>query len=109
MPRGGARLGAGRPRKCPERKAERLTKAEVKVAAAARGQTPLEFMLAVMNDLSEDMKLRAQMAQAAAPYVHAKPGEEKKGKKEEAQEKANAIGRRFAPIGPPKLAVVKPG
>ena len=106
MPRGGARPGAGRPRKSPDARAKRLTKAQIGAAAAAEGQTPLEFMLAVMNDPAEDMKFRAQMAQAAAPYVHGKPGEEKKGKKEEAQERADQINDRFRGVGPPKLKAV---
>jgi phage terminase small subunit len=107
MPRGGARPGAGRPRKCADRAEKRLTKAQIRAAAAAKNQTPLDFMLAVMNDPAEDMKFRAQMAQAAAPYIHAKPGEEKKGKKEEAQDRADAINDRFRGVGPPKLKAVK--
>ena len=106
MPRGGARPGAGRPRKHPEAKVKRLSKAQIASAAAEKDQTPLEFMLSVMNDRHEDKKFRAQMAQAAAPYLHGKPGEEKKGKKEEAQDKADEIGRRFRPIGPPTLKAV---
>lgn len=106
MPRGGARPGAGRPRKSPEAKSKRPTKAAIAAAAESEQQTPLEFMLSVMNNPAQDIKFRAAMAQAAAPYVHGKPGDEKKGKKEEAQERANEIGKRFAPIGPPTLKAV---
>jgi hypothetical protein len=95
MTRGGSRPGAGRPRKDPDQRAKRLTKSQISSAAAAKNQTPLEFMLSVMNDPNEDKKFRAQMAQAAAPYVHARPGEDKKGKKEEAQERADEINDRF--------------
>ncbi len=39
---------------------------------AASGLVPLDFMLRVMRDESEDMGRRLDMAKAAAPYVHAK-------------------------------------
>jgi hypothetical protein len=42
--------------------------------AAAR-MTPLEFMLSVMDNDNQPMNLRADMAKAAAPYVHARPTE----------------------------------
>lgn len=70
---------------------------------AAENLTPLEYMLRVMNDPSEDKARRDRMAQAAAPYVHAKPGEAAKGKKEERQEKAERAAGRFAAPAPPKL------
>lgn len=107
MPRGGARPGAGRPRKSPDEQSKPRTKAQISAAAAAKDQTPLEFMLSVMNDPAEDKKFRAAMAQAAAPYVHAKPGEDKKGKKEEAQDRADRINDRFRGVGPPTLRAVK--
>lgn len=103
MPRGGSRPGAGRPRKGEERlKPEKIAR-----DAAARDMTPLEFMLSVMNDANADEKLRAQMAVAAAPYIHAKPGDAPKGKKEQAQEEATEIasGGKFAPRRSPKLVV----
>ncbi len=34
------------------------------------GGVPLDHMLAIMRDKSEDKYFRAQMAVAAAPYVH---------------------------------------
>ncbi len=106
MPRGGARPGAGRPRKDRGAKTDPVLKQTGPSAIKSKDQTPLEFMLSVMNDATEDLKFRAQMAQAAAPYVHGKPGDEKKGKKEETQERANAIGRRFGAMGPPTLKAV---
>lgn len=106
MPRGGARPGAGRPRKHPDEKEKPRTKREIATAAAAENKTPLEFMLGVMNNPAEDMKFRAAMAQAAAPYVHGKPGDEKKGKKEQQQEEANAISDRLRGVGPPTLRAV---
>ncbi|NJC06528.1 hypothetical protein GGQ97_002321 [Sphingomonas kaistensis] len=56
-------------------------------------ETPLDFMLAVMRDDSQDMRLRTAMAQAAAPYVHAKPSDAgPKGKKEEAAAASKTAG-----------------
>ncbi len=34
--------------------------------------TPLEFMLQIVNDETESMALRAEMAKASAPYMHHK-------------------------------------
>jgi hypothetical protein len=57
MPRGGFRPGAGRP----------------KGSKTARpGVAPLEYMLAVMNDVAADDARRDRMAIAAAPFVHAR-------------------------------------
>lgn len=54
--------------------------------------SPLEYMLKVMNDTSADDARRDKMAVAAASYVHAKPGDSPKGKKEEAQEASRTAG-----------------
>ena len=43
-------------------------------AVAATGETPLDHMLRVMRDPSNDDQRRGQMARAAAPYVHRKLG-----------------------------------
>jgi hypothetical protein len=37
-----------------------------------KGETPLDYMVRVMNDKLEDNRRRDDMAKAAAPYVHAK-------------------------------------
>jgi hypothetical protein len=42
-------------------------------AAAHPAITPLEFMLGMMADPSVEPSLRFKAAQAAAPFVHAKP------------------------------------
>jgi hypothetical protein len=49
-------------------------------------------MLAVMNDEGADDARRDRMAIAAAPYKHAKPGDVKPGKKEQAAEAARNAG-----------------
>lgn len=92
MSSGGARVGAGRPRKGEERPEEE------------RGGNiqllPLEYMMQVINDPTADKGRRDRMAVAAAPYLHAKPGEQ--GKKEERQQAANqAASGRYAPSEPP--------
>ena len=98
MPRGGARAGAGRPVGAT---ADASPKA-IEQSAKAEGKTPLEYMLSVMNDPGADDVRRDRMAQAAAPYVHAKADEVTKGKKEERQEAANraAVGKFAVPAAP---------
>jgi hypothetical protein len=62
---------------------------------------PLTYMLKVMNDPNEDKEMRARMATAAAPYVHARKGEGQ-GKKDDKADKAKAAGAgKFAPSKPP--------
>jgi phage terminase small subunit len=69
---------------------------------------PLTYMIDVINDDMADAEIRARMAIAAAPYLHAKPGETHKGKKDEKNDKAKAAGSgRFAPSAPPQLKAVK--
>lgn len=68
---------------------------------------PLEYMLKVMNDPTENPDMRARMAIAAAPFRHARKGEGV-GKKQEREDRAKAAGGgRFAPSAPPSLKVVK--
>lgn len=67
MPRGGRREGAGRPGGVPN-KASIARQEEV----AATGQTPLDYMLAVMRDATQPDDRRDEMAKASAPYVHPK-------------------------------------
>lgn len=42
-------------------------------AAKASGQTPLEYMLAVMNDPQADLRRRDEIARTVAPYCHPRP------------------------------------
>ena len=128
MPRGGARPGAGRPKKQPTTKTTTAAKKPAAkkpdpAKADAEGfktnpdwpfgqerpdppgdlsnLTPLEFLLQVMRDPSEESARRMQAAQLAAPYCHAKMGEG--GKKEAKQEAAKKVASRFTPSAPPKL------
>lgn len=65
--RGGPRPGAGR-KKGPN-KATRVRKT-IAERALEGGLTPLGYMIARLRDVKEDPKVRREMAQAAAPYVH---------------------------------------
>ena len=62
---------------------------------------PLAYMLKVMNDPNEDKDLRARMAIAAAPFVHARKGEGQ-GKKQDKDDAAKAAGAgKYRPSAPP--------
>ena len=88
---GGARKGAGRP---PKAKEEKLT------IATSGAQTPLEFLLAVMNDDEIEDRLRIDAAKTAAQYCHMKKGDG--GIKDEKAEKAKKAGAgKFGAAAPP--------
>lgn len=55
--------------------------------------TPLEYMLAVVNDDLADIGRRDRMAIAAAPYVHVRADAKPMGKKETAAEDALSAGK----------------
>jgi hypothetical protein len=67
MPRGGKRPGAGRK---PGSKTKKMM--DIAMAAAAAGETPLEYLLRVMRDPTVDEDRRMDEAKSAAPYVHAR-------------------------------------
>jgi hypothetical protein len=97
MPRGGARPGAGRPRKKQEKQ---QPKPAPKDQVIDEGMSPLDYMLKVMRDPSEDPGRRDRMAVAAAPYLHRKTGEQgAKSKSKEQAEKAST--GKFAPTPAP--------
>jgi hypothetical protein len=82
------------------------TIAEINDAAMAANMTPLDFFLSIMRNVDEDKELRIKVAYYAAPYIHPK-GSEKKGKKEEQEDRAKAASKgRFA-AGKPPLSLVK--
>lgn len=66
---GGARPGAGRPKSPPELIAPRAFDGKTRFAS------PLEFLLAVMNDATADAKVRVDAAKALLPYKHQRQGE----------------------------------
>lgn len=62
---------------------------------------PKKVLVALMNDASEDPKLRLEAAKALMPFVHARKGEA--GKKESKQEEAQKVAGRFTAAAPPRL------
>jgi hypothetical protein len=64
MTHGGARRGAGRPRGAANRFSE-----QARAEAAAEGITPLEYMLGVLRDETNELSVRMDAAKAAAPYM----------------------------------------
>lgn len=89
---GGARVGAGRK---PQPKEDQLS------IATSGKQTPLEFLLAVMNDNEIDDRLRIDAAKTAAQYCHLKKGDG--GIKDEKQEAAKKAGAGKFGAAPPPL------
>ena len=74
---GGKRAGAGRPRGSINK-----FSAEVREAAIAEGESPLEYMLRIMNDPQADPQRRDYMAKAAAAFVHPRLNSTEVGGKE---------------------------
>lgn len=84
-----------------------LAPTDIVNAAAAVNLTPLDYLLSVMNNPKEDQNIRIRVAGMVAPFIHPKPGDERKGKKDEQEEKAKSAGQgKFAPIRTP-LSLVK--
>ncbi|SFW77407.1 terminase small subunit [Pseudomonas sp. NFACC04-2] len=78
------------------------------LAQALRHSDPKDFLLAVMNDLGSEAKLRVDAAKALMPFIHSRKGEG--GKKDAAKEAADkAAAGRFGVRQPPKLTAVKGG
>lgn len=113
MPRGGARPGAGRPKKGQEKPASRpdVDAAADKLAVGDPDvSTPLAFLLSVMGNPLEELKMRVQCASIAAPYMHPRKAEAGAGKKDAQAEKAAKVASgKFAAAAPPKLVVNNKG
>ena len=78
-----------------------------KVEAIIEELTPLDYMLKVMNDPQAEKERRDRMAQAAAPYIHARAGEGVGKKDEKAERAERAAQGKFAPGKPPELKVIR--
>lgn len=107
MARGGYRPGAGRPRKEAGTVPAATEKTVTRPRKSLGGLSPLEYMLGVMNDEDADAARRDRMAQAAAPYVHARAEAAAAGKKEQRKETAQKAsdGGKFGVPSAPKLIV----
>ena len=91
---GGARVGSGRKPMVPKVKP---------MPVLAEGDlTPLQFLLSVMNDQTNELRERLDAAKTAAQYVHLKKGDG--GIKDERQEAAIRAGAgKFGASAPPRL------
>ena len=67
MAHGGKRNGAGRKHGSLAARTR-----EIATQAAEEGLTPLEYMLTILRDGSQDQQARFQAAKEAAPYIHAR-------------------------------------
>ena len=102
MPRGGARVGAGRRAGTGKAKDAAPAQAGESVSFGPTDETPLDYMLRLMRDPNVEESRRDRLAVAAAPYVHAKVGEA--GKKEKDKDRAvDAASGRYAALATPRL------
>ncbi|HEX6991915.1 MAG TPA: hypothetical protein VF151_08510 [Gemmatimonadales bacterium] len=65
---------------------------DIRAAARKVRMSPLDYMLAVMNDETAERERRDRMAIAAAPYVHPRKADAP-GKKQEAEAAAKTAER----------------
>ena len=65
---GGARSGAGRPRGS---KNPRTIAANKAARALPYASDPMRWLVTLMNDPRQDLKLRLEAARALLPYLHA--------------------------------------
>lgn len=70
---------------------------------------PLKFLMAVMNDGTEDIDIRKDAAKAMLPYMHPKKGETGKKDARNAAAKAAVGASKFGAMAPPKLVVNNKG
>lgn len=79
---------------------EEVEPAGFDLAKALSHKDPKDFLLAVMNDMGTEAKLRVDAAKALMPFLHPRKGES--GKKEQAKDKAAeaATGKFGARRGP---------
>ena len=96
------RSGGARPNSGPKPKEAVKLDIPVPVADTLAHKDPKIFLLALMNDLEADIKLRADAAKSLLPFMHLKLGEG--GKKEQQQDQARKVaGGKFGAAAPPRL------
>lgn len=93
---GGARAGTG-----PKPKEAQKLSIPVPVGETLAHKDPKIFLLALMNDLEADVKLRADAAKALMPFMHARIEAGVKDAKQDAAKKAGA--GKFGASAPPRL------
>ena len=93
---GGARAGTG-----PKPKEAQKLDIPVPVGDTLAHKDPKIFLLALMNDLEADVKLRADAAKALMPFMHGKVSDQ--GKKAGQKDAAEKVANRFLAAVPPKL------
>ena len=94
------RSGGARPNSGPKPKEPQKLDIPVPVGETLAHKDPKVFLLALMNDLEADVKLRADAAKALMPFMHNKLGEG--GKKDQQQDAAKRVaGGKFAAAAPP--------
>lgn len=95
---GGARPGSG-----PKKREAVKISIPVPVTENLAHKDAMMFLMALMNDLEADIKLRADAAKALLPFQRAKVENTVKSDKQDAAKKA-ASGK-FCASAPPKLVV----
>ena len=93
-------VAAEKPKEVAPAEAAPLGSFDLSQALAHRD--PRAFLLAAMNDVLLEPKLRIDAAKALMPFEFAKKGEG--GKKEQQADAAKKVASRFTPAAPPKLA-----
>jgi phage terminase small subunit len=92
----------------PDSSTDEPVEAGFDLAQALRHSDPKDFLLAVMNDLGSEAKLRVDAAKALMPFLHPRKGES--GKKDSAKDAAEKAAKgRFGVRQPPKLTAVQGG
>lgn len=94
------RSGGARPNSGPKPKEPVKLDIPVPVTETLAHKDPKVFLLALMNDLKADVKLRADAAKALMPFMHTKLGDVGK-KDEKAQAAKKASSGKFGAAPPP--------
>ena len=91
---GGARNGAGRPKKKP-----------VLIDVPNSNSDPKAFLIAVMDDQAVDVRIRVDAARTLMPYLYPKKGEG--GKKEQQAEAAKKVSHGLFSLRqpPPRMII----
>jgi phage terminase small subunit len=98
-----ASMLAAPPTKKPAKNMEKKTPKTA--PPATETDDPLEFMRRMMKDAEEDPRLRLEAAKQLAMFTVSKPSD--KGKKEEQKDAAKEVAKKFGPIAPPVMKLVK--